>query len=45
MTDAQMALSLLRSVKQKVGENIQVYAERILSLAEDAYHNQGGDIV
>ena len=45
VTDAQMALSLLRSVKQKAGANIQVYAERILSLAEEAYHNQGGDIV
>ena len=45
MTNAQMALSLLRSVKKKVGENIQVYSEMILSQAEEAYHNQGGDIV
>lgn len=45
VTDAQMALSLLRAVKQKPGENIQVYAERILSLAEDAYQNQGGDAI
>lgn len=45
VTDAQMALSLLRSVKQKQGENIQIYAERILSLAEAAYGNQGGDAV
>ena len=29
VTDAQMALSLLRSVKQKVGEDIQVYVKRI----------------
>ena len=40
-----MALSLLRSVKQKTGETIQVFAERILSLAEMAYLNQGGDAV
>ena len=33
VTDSQYAVSLLTSVRQK-GENIQVYAERILSLAE-----------
>ena len=38
-------MSLLRSVKQKAGETIQVFAERILSLAEMAYLNQGGDTV
>ena len=43
--DRQMALSLLRSVKQKTGETIQVFAECILSLAEMAYLNQGGDAV
>ena len=41
VTDRQMALSLLRAVRQKPGENIQLFAERILSLAEDACHNQG----
>ena len=45
VTDRQMALSLLRTVKQKPGENIQLFAERILFLAEEAYHNQGGDAV
>ena len=44
VTDPQMALSMLRSVKQKQGENIEVYAERILSLAEVAFGN-GGDAV
>ena len=44
VTDPQMALSMLRLVKQKQGENIQVYAERILSLAEVAFGN-GGDAV
>ena len=43
VTDGQMALSLLRQCKQKVGESIHNYTERILSLAETAYHNQGGD--
>ena len=41
VTDRQMALSLLRPVRQKTGETIQVFAERILSLAEMAYLNQG----
>ena len=45
VTDNQMALSLLRQVRQKAGENIQNYAERILSLAEEAYDNQGGDAI
>ena len=45
MTDAQMALSLLRRVKQKQEESIQNYSERILSLTEETYNNQGGDAV
>ena len=45
VTDAQMALSLLRQVRQKAGETIQNYSERILSLAEEAYNNQGGNAV
>ena len=45
VTDAQMALSLLRRVRQKQGETIQNFSERILSLAEEAYANQGDDAV
>ena len=45
VTDAQMALSLLRQVRQKQGETIQNSAEHILSLAEDAYDNQGDNAV
>ena len=45
VNDSQYALSLLRSVRQKVGENIQIYAERILSLAEEAFAGQGGNAV
>ena len=41
VTDRQMALSLLRSVKQNAGQTIQVFAERISSLAKMAYLNQG----
>ena len=45
VTDNQMALSILRQVRQKAGENIHNFAERILSLAEEAYANQGGDAI
>lgn len=45
VTDPQYALSLLRSIRQKSGENIQIYAERILSLAEEAFQGQGGNTV
>ena len=38
-----MALSMLRRVKQKQGETIHNYSDRILTLAEDAYGNQGGN--
>ena len=41
VTDAQMALSLLRQVRQKAGETIQNYSERILSLAEEALTIKG----
>ena len=37
VTDPQHALSLLRKIRQKPGENIQVFAERILVLAEEAF--------
>ena len=39
VTDHQYALSLLRKVKQRQGESIQVYAERLLALAEDAFND------
>ena len=45
VTDGQMALSLFRQCKQKSGESIHNYAQRILSLAEAAYDNQGGDAI
>ena len=45
VTDNQMVLSLVRQVRQKAGENIQNYPERIMSLAEEAYDNQGGDAI
>ena len=44
VTDAQMALSLLRQVTQKK-KTIQTYSERILPLAEEIYNNQGGNAV
>ena len=43
VTDSQHALMLLlRKVKQKPGENVQVYAERLLALAEDAWVGLAG---
>ena len=45
VTDPQHALMLLRKVRQKPNENIQVYAERMLALAEDAFIGQMGDSV
>ena len=43
VTDPQ--LSMLRQTVQKKGENIQLYAERILSLAEEAFLGQWGDAI
>ena len=45
VTDAQHAIMLLRKVQQKPGETVQVYAERLLTLAEDAYPAQQGAAV
>ena len=39
ITDPQHALLLLRKVKQLPKENVHIYAERLLNLAEDAYRN------
>lgn len=45
VTDAQHAVMLLRKVRQKPGETVQVYAERLLTLAEDAFQGQQGAAV
>ena len=37
ISDAQHAFTLLRQVRQERNENVQIYAERLLSLAEQAY--------
>ena len=44
-TDPQFALSLLRKLKQRQDENIQVFAERNSSSAEEAFLGQAGDMV
>lgn len=41
VADSQYAFSLLRNVRQKPDENVQIFAERLLSLAEQAFP-QGG---
>ena len=40
IVDSQHALLLLRKCKQKPGETVQVYAERLNSYAEDAFVDQ-----
>lgn len=45
VVDSQHALLLLRRVKQKQGESIQVYAERLLALGEDAFEGQGPEVI
>ncbi|XP_062620135.1 uncharacterized protein LOC134281720 [Saccostrea cucullata] len=37
ITDSQHAFMLLRQVKQEKFENVQIFAERLLSIAEEAY--------
>lgn len=43
VVDCQYALLLLRKVKQGQSEPVQVYAERLLALAEDAFEGQPQD--
>ena len=42
ISDPQHALVLLRKIKQKPEENVQFYAERLLSLAEEAFAGPNG---
>ena len=44
VTDPQHALYLLKHVKQNKDENVQVFAERLLTLATDAYEGQDGGL-
>ena len=45
VTDPQFVLSLLRKLMHKPGENIQIFAECILCLAEEVFLGQAGDMV
>ena len=40
ITDRSIAFSLLRRVKQERHESVQIYAERLLAIAEDAFDGQ-----
>ena len=44
ITDAQHAFSLLRGLHQKPGETVQVFAERLMGLAQEAFANQDGGL-
>lgn len=37
VTDQMHAFTLLRNVRQKAGENVQIYAERLLTLGKDSF--------
>ena len=39
--DKSNALGLLRRIRQERNENVQIYAERLLNLAEDAFQGEG----
>ena len=43
VTDSRYALMLLRKVRQRPGENVQVYAERLMALDQEAFAGQAGD--
>ena len=45
VVDSQHALLLLRKVRQKPNESIQVFAERLLALGEDAFEGIGDAFV
>ncbi|BFZ00708.1 hypothetical protein BsWGS_03747 [Bradybaena similaris] len=40
ITDGQHAFTVLKSVKQKSGESVQMYSEKLIALAEDAFVGQ-----
>ena len=44
ISDPQHAFVLLRKIKQKPEENVPLYAERLLSLAEEAFTGQNGGV-
>jgi len=45
LTDRHIAFAALRKVKQIHDESVQIYAERLLSVAEDAYPTPGDQAV
>ena len=42
ITDQHLAFAMLRKIKQKPNENVQMYSERLWGVIEDAYPNAGG---
>ena len=44
MRYSEQALKMLREIKQRRDENVQCYAERLLSLASGAFNNQPGGV-
>lgn len=44
ITDSQHAFMLLRNVKQAPHETVQLFAERLIALAEEAFAGQPGGL-
>ena len=44
ISDSDQALKMLREIKQKKDENVQCYAERLLSLPTEAYSGRQGGV-
>lgn len=40
ITDSQHALAIMRKMRQNSNESVQIFAERILQVAEDAYPSE-----
>ena len=45
ISDHMQAFSLLKKIKQGPSENVQLFAERLLALARDAFQGQDGNNV
>ena len=45
VSDSMHALTLLGRIRQGRNENVQIFAERLLNLAQQAFQDQGGPVV
>ena len=45
VSDSMHALTLLGRIRQGRNENVQIFAERLLNLAQQAFQDQGGPVM